>query len=99
MLLNYLKNGWRHMQKHKGHAFINVAGLSIGLACTILILLWVQDELGYDRFHVRAKDIYRIASVETSHDRFMSQCPAPLAGVLKNDVPEIEAVVRLLGRL
>jgi len=98
MLFNYLKSGLRHMQKHKGHAFINVVGLSIGLACTILILLWVQDELSYDRFHENANEIYRIASVETDHDRYMSQSPAPLAGVLKNDVPEIEAVVRFISR-
>ena len=98
MLSNYLKSGLRHMQKHKGHAFINVVGLSIGLACTIFILLWVQDEFSYDRFHEHAGHIYRIASVETSHDRYMSQSPAPLAAVLKNDVPEIEAVVRFISR-
>ena len=90
MFKNYLKIALRNLKRHKGYSFINIAGLAIGMACCILILLWVQDELSYDRFHENGKDIYRIMSYGT---RYMIEgidgTPAPLAPAVKEEVPGI----------
>jgi len=59
MIKNYLKIAFRNIVRHKAFAAINIAGLAIGMACSIFILLWVQNELSYDRFHKNAKDIYK----------------------------------------
>ena len=50
----------RNIIRHKVYTLINLMGLAVGMACTILILLWIQDELSYDRFHENADDIYRV---------------------------------------
>lgn len=61
MIKNYLKIALRNIRNHKGYSFINIFGLAVGMACCILILLWVQDELSYDRFHEHRDRIYRVA--------------------------------------
>ncbi|MCP4727945.1 MAG: ABC transporter permease, partial [bacterium] len=50
MFKNYLKIAFRNILKHKGYSFINISGLAAGMACCLLMLLWVQDELGYEDF-------------------------------------------------
>jgi putative ABC transport system permease protein len=60
MFKNYLTVAVRNLLRHKVYSIINIAGLSVGMACTILILLWVQYELSYDRFHENADRIYRL---------------------------------------
>ena len=60
MLSNYLKTAVRHLLRHKVYTGINVVGLATGMACTMLILLWVQDEMRFDRFNTHASEIYRI---------------------------------------
>jgi len=57
MFKNYIKIALRNIKKHKGYSFINIAGLAIGMACCILILLWVQDELDYDQFHKNRSEL------------------------------------------
>ena len=97
MFKNYLKIALRNIIKHKGDAFINIAGLAIGMAACIIILLWVQDELSYDRFHEHGDRIYRIATdefiggVSTKHPA----TPLNISEALDNDFPEIEKYVRL----
>jgi ABC-type antimicrobial peptide transport system permease subunit len=90
MFKNYLKTTFRNTTRHKGYSFINIAGLAIGMACTLLILLWIKDELSYDRFHENGKDIYRIMSYGT---RYMIEgfdgTPAPLAPAILEEVPGI----------
>jgi ABC-type antimicrobial peptide transport system permease subunit len=90
MFKNYFKTTFRNTTRHKGYSFINLSGLAIGLACTLLILLWVKDELSYDRFHENGKNIYRIMSYGT---RYMIEgfdgTPAPLAPAIKAEVPGI----------
>ena len=90
MFKNYLKTTFRNATRHRGYSFINLAGLAIGMACTLLILLWVKDELSYDRFHKNGKDIYRIMSYGT---KYMTEgfdgTPAPLAPAVKEEVPGI----------
>jgi len=100
MLRNYLKFAFRNLKRHKIYSFINIFGLAVGMACAILILLWIQDELSYDRFHANANDIYRVvekwqySSGEMDYNRVT---PGPLAPVLKADYPEIIHSTRFFG--
>ena len=99
MLKNHLKIALRNMNKHKGYAFIHIAGLAISMACCILILLWVRDERSYDRFHENAGRIYRACQTfhyDGSHLE-QTQTPAILAAKLKTECPEVELVTRVRG--
>ncbi len=97
MLKNYFKTGIRTLVRHKGFSTLNIMGLAVGLAVCILIFLWVQDELGYDRFHNNADRIFRVIEhEELSSGEILSysqQGPA-LAPILKADYPEILESVR-----
>jgi len=98
MFSNYLKIAVRNLLRQKAHSVINIAGLAIGLACAMLIFLWVQDELSYDRFNENVDDLYRI--VETQHytgqqDVLVAVTPAALTSALKEEVPEIIKSTRL----
>jgi putative ABC transport system permease protein len=62
MLKNYIIIAWRNLSRHKTYSIINIAGLGIGLACAMLILLYVKDEVSFDNFHEKGDNIYRIVS-------------------------------------
>src|SRR6266705_446911 len=62
MFKNYFTVALRNLSRNKVYAFINIAGLSIGLACAMLIILYVKDEVSYDRFHTNVNNIYRIVT-------------------------------------
>ena len=96
MLKNYLIVTLRNFRKHKGYSFINIAGLAIGMACSILILLWVRDELSYDRFHSRAAEIHRVYRDEaaTAIDAKSALTSPPMAASLKKDFPEVLKATR-----
>ncbi len=90
MLINYLKTALRNMKRHRGYAFMNILGLAVGMACCILILLYVQYELSYDRYHPNADDIYRILiSKEGFIDQPFAGSPPALISALKNNFPEV----------
>src|ERR1700709_360164 len=96
MLRNYLKTAWRNLLKNKFYSFINIAGLTAGLAIGILILLWVQDELSFDNFHKKAANIYRL---ETSGGtgasvQIFTSIVAPMAPVSERQLPAILGYVR-----
>ena len=93
MLKNYFITAFRNIQRHKLYSFINILGLATGMACAILIFLWIQDELSFDRFHDQADRIYRIVS--KYHGSQSINVPGPLAPFLKSEVPEIENATRL----
>jgi len=98
MVKNYLKITIRNIRKHKGYSFINISGLAVGMACCILILLWIKDELSFDRFHENTDVIYRVTEHQynSSGDYFpVAVTPWPLADALKNDFPEIVESARL----
>jgi putative ABC transport system permease protein len=97
MFRNYLKVALRNLWKHKGYSFINIAGLAVGMACTLFILLWVQDELSYDRFHAKAKGLYRVEQEqEGGQGRFhVNVTPYPMGPGLKAEIPEIKDVARI----
>ncbi|UCE20928.1 MAG: ABC transporter permease [Candidatus Aminicenantes bacterium] len=96
MLRNYIKIAFRNMKRHKGYSFINIAGLAVGIACTIVILLWVQDELSFDRFHENAAQIHRIvADWEKYNWDGFDKVPGPLAQAVKEEIPAILHTARL----
>ena len=100
MIKNYIKIALRNLTRHKGYSLINIAGLAIGMACCILILLWVQDELSFDRFHENADSIYRvIQDIKFSdHSTTWAITQGPLGPSLKEDFPEIVNFTRVTGR-
>jgi putative ABC transport system permease protein len=100
MLKNYLKIALRNIKRHKGYSLINIVGLAVGMACCILILLWVQDELSYDRFHENADDIHRVIQDINfaDHSTTWTITQGPLGPSLKEDFPEIINAVRITDR-
>ena len=99
MFRNYLKTAWRNFAKNKFYSAINLFGLTTGLAIGILILLWVQDQLSYDRFHSNADNLYKLENrVGTGSSTQIWQSTNGAIGVMgKNELPEIEAVTRMRG--
>ncbi len=96
MIKNYIKVAFRNMKMQKIYSFINMSGLAIGMACCILILLWVQDELSYDKFHHKGDRIYRIVCTDDwagKADKFAVTPPA-MAPSLVHDFPEIAGATR-----
>ncbi|GAB3905195.1 ABC transporter permease [Larkinella knui] len=91
MLKSYLKIAWRSLLKNKLFSFINIFGLALGMSCSLMIGLWVSDELSYDRFLPHLDDIFyvRTNSTEGGTIYTSSITPGPLAEVLKRDVPEV----------
>ncbi len=100
MIRNYIKIAFRHFKKQKGYSFINIAGLAVGMACCILILLWVNDELSFDRYHENADRIYRITYAEEiggAYDHYALP-PFVAAPTFAAELPEIMAYTRLWQR-
>jgi len=93
MIKNYFKIAFRNIVRHKAYSAINISGLAIGMASSILILLWVQNELSYDRFHENADRLYRITC--NAGDFKAAVNPAGMPGGLKDQMPEIKSFVRL----
>jgi putative ABC transport system permease protein len=97
MFKNYLKIAWRNIVRQKGYSFINIFGLAVGIACCILIMVWVQNELSYDRFNDKADRIYRLYTELTlnSQTRTAPVTSAPMAPALSQSFPEVEGAARL----
>jgi len=91
MFINYLKIALRNLLKHKGYSTINIFGLTLGMACCVLIMLYVQDELSYDRYHANAERIYRVSRQWTNQDGRISlhlgHIAPPFGPLLKSDFP------------
>ncbi len=100
MLRNYLLIALRNLRKHKTFGFINITGVAVGLACFLLIALYVKDELSYDRYNANADRIYRVTrtflSSEGTASLRLAQAAPPFGPLLKQDFPEAEQVVRTL---
>ncbi|KAA0992429.1 ABC transporter permease [Dyadobacter aurulentus] len=92
MIKNYIKIAWRNIVRQKAYSALNIAGLSIGMACSILILLWVRNELSYDRFHANADQLFRLTC--NAGDFRAAVTPAGMASGLQAQMPQIEASVR-----
>ncbi|HTX19108.1 MAG TPA: ABC transporter permease [Bacteroidota bacterium] len=90
MLRNYFKIASRNLIRHKVYSLINVVGLAVGMACAVLIMLWVNYELSYDEFHKNADRLYRVAFTNAQKDFYGYYEPGPLANYLKDNFPEVE---------
>jgi putative ABC transport system permease protein len=97
MIKNFFLIALRNIAKHKVFTLINVTGLAVGLAASLFILLWVQDEFSFEKFNLNAKNIYRV-----EEDQFYSGAryhvtvtPVPCGPVWKEKIPEIKAQVRI----
>jgi ABC-type antimicrobial peptide transport system permease subunit len=97
MLYGYLRLAFRNILKYKGFAFINITGLAIGLAASLLILLWVQDELSFEKFNTNAENIYRVEEDQFySGERYhVTVTPHPSGPVWKEKIPEIREQTRI----
>ena len=98
MLKNYMKTAGRNLLKQKTGSFINILGLSIGLAFCILIFLFIRDELSFDRFHKNADSIYSIIANNHFQERSHRHIPVPMAPALKIYFPEIEDYARIVDK-
>lgn len=102
MLIHDLVTAFRSIRRNLSFSIINISGLSLGLALVIILMVWLQYELSFDKFHVNADRIYRVVvefNPGKSADNFAST-PAPLGELLKNSIPEVKDFVRFgsLGR-
>ena len=95
MIRNYLKIAWRNIVRNKAHTFINVAGLSVGLVCSLLILLWVQNELSVDSFHKNSSRLYSVYERQNYDHKIHGSynTPGPTADQMKKVLPELEYAV------
>jgi putative ABC transport system permease protein len=95
MLKNYIKVAWRNLFRNKGFSLTNILGLTIGMTCALLILLWVQDELSYNKFHSNYKNIYQIiANRDFKNQMFTDRnMVLPLASSLEATYPQIKNAV------
>ncbi len=96
MFRNYLKTAFRNLLRFKVYSFINIAGLAVGLAVSILCLLFVKNELSFDKFNVKGDRIYRVITSWKRNGEFISHSnqPMPLGPALVSEFPEIKSAVR-----
>lgn len=101
MIKNYLKIALRALLRNKLGAFINIFGLALAMACSILIYVFITDELAYDRYHTNHDRTYRVTrnfrSPDGSVNLHLGHVAPPFGPLLKNDFPELEAVARTLN--
>ncbi len=99
MFQNYLSVAVRNLRRHPAYSLINISGLAIGMATCILILMYIQDELSYDRYHPHADRVYRIVDDIESGGQTVQTAgtPSGWGPALKRDFPEIELLVRMRG--
>ncbi|QEM13579.1 ABC transporter permease [Mucilaginibacter rubeus] len=97
MLKNYIKTAWRNLVRNKFYSVINIAGLTVGLAIGILILLWVQDEFSFDSFHKNASNIYRVELFggTGASKQIWQVTVAPMGPLAKQELPAVQNQVRL----
>jgi len=87
MFRNYLKLAFRNLSRQKAFSIINISGLAVGLASSLLILLWVQDELSYDKFHSKADRTYRITAAAVGLEVAIS--PVAMGPAIQEAIPEV----------
>lgn len=100
MIKNYFKTTLRNLIKHKGYSFINISGLAVGIACCLLIILYVKDELSFDRFHDNTENIYRMQSSITMNDnkQVFNAVGLPAGPTLLEEVSAVVNQTRYLTR-
>ncbi|WP_026449602.1 ABC transporter permease [Aequorivita capsosiphonis] len=96
MIRNYFKIAWRSLFADKKYAFMNIAGLAVGMAAAVLIALWIVDELSFDRSYSTTDRLYQVYSKDSfdGKSNIWGRTPGPLVSALKSDFPEVEDAVR-----
>jgi putative ABC transport system permease protein len=98
MLRNFFLIAWRNLQRNKIYSFINIAGLGLGIACALLIILYVADEISYDSYHRDARNIYRVVKDFVNDDGSRlpdATTPPALAPAMQKELPEVAKVTRI----
>ena len=97
MFSHYLKVSLRYLLRHKGYAFINILGLTAGVTCCVLIMIFVRSEFSYDAFHAKANNIYRIWQKEKADGKEFvnTMTPIPAGPAVQNAFPEVAAACRV----
>src|SRR5580698_4563741 len=98
MFRNYLSTALRNIVQHRLYSAINIAGLAVGLACVIFVILFVRDELSYDTWIPGTQNLYRVEMTFISHDRpplAMAVIPYPMPEAMRNEVPGVMAMARV----
>ena len=97
MLKNFFKVAFRNLWKNKAFSFINITGLAIGMASAMLLLLWIYDEVSFDRFHEKKDRIYEVwnRAEFSGAVHSWSTTPKVLARTLEHDYPEVELAIRV----
>src|ERR1700733_8697477 len=97
MLKNYFKIGFRNLRRHKGYAFINILGLALGLACSIIIFTLVTYHLSFDQFHKNKDRIFRVVT-DFHYDEIEHQSgvPQPFGEAFRNDYSFVEKAARVM---
>ena len=101
MLSNYLKTIWRNLYKHKGFSFINIFGLSVGMACCFLLLVFARIEFSFDGFHSKSDRIYRLATevhLRSGQINDLAFSASPAGASLVAAFPEVEQATRVARR-
>jgi putative ABC transport system permease protein len=94
MLKSYFKIAIRNVLRFKLYSFINIVGLSVGIAACVLIMLWVQDEVNFDRFHKNVDNIFRVINYQGDFENRGAGTPAPLGPAMKGENPDVVNFVR-----
>jgi putative ABC transport system permease protein len=99
LLWSYIRISLRKINHQKGYSFINIAGLAVGLACSILMMLWVGDEISFDRFHANRNSLYRIITERETETGILldARTPTPLGPLIAAEIPEVKDVTRYQG--
>jgi len=99
MLRSYITIAWRNLIRYKGYTFINVFGLAIAIACCLVIFLFVRDELRFDKFHTKARQIHRIINYRSSDgvQMVMARTPPAYGPALERTFPEVVQSTRIFG--
>ena len=97
MIKNYFKIAWRNLLRNKGFSAINIIGLAIGIATCLIIMLFVNNELGYDRFNKKADRIFRVTFQGAAGGEMFNESSVmpPVAQTMKTDFPEVQEATRL----
>jgi putative ABC transport system permease protein len=97
MFTNFVKIALRHLLRRPGFTFINIAGLAVGMACVVLIMLYVRYELSYDRFNSKSRRIYRLMTdiKRDEESRLSPRAAAPTGAAIAAEIPEVLSVVRI----
>src|SRR5262245_18320659 len=95
MIKNYFKIAWRNLFRNKGFSITNILGLTIGITCTVLIFLWVKDELGYDKFHTNYNNIYQVIAHRNFNNQIFTDknMVLPLAKSIEANSPQVKNAV------